>query len=253
MTAAEERALLERWHLASDGAARDALVERMLPFVKHIARGFAGRGEPLDDLVQVGVIGLVNAIDRFDLDRGLRLSTFAAPNISGEIKRHFRDRGWAVRTPRDLQELHAKVAGATERLSTANGRAPTVAELAEATGADEERVLEAIEAGRNYTAASLDAPAADGERSALDTLGGTDEGFERAESRAMLRRSLRALPERERRILLLRFAGGLSQREIAEEIGISQMHVSRLLRRSIETLQETLEGTGAAVALGRTG
>ena len=206
MTATEERALLERYHRQGDREARSELVERMLPFVRHIARGYVGRGEPLDDLVQVGAIGLVNAIDRFDLDRGLRLSTFAAPNISGEIKRHFRDKAWAVRTPRDLQELHAKVRRAGERFVKAYGRSPSIAELAELTASDEESVLDAIEAGRNFTAASLDAPLADDTgRTTLDALGDDDDGFDRAESRVMLGSGLRALPERERHIVLLRF------------------------------------------------
>ncbi len=142
----------------------------MLPFVRHIARGYVGRGEPFDDLVQVGCVGLVKAIDRFDLDRGLRLSTFAAPNISGEIKRHFRDHGWSIRPPRDLQELYVKVSAATSRLSLTLGRAPTVAELAEALDATEEAVLDAIEAGRGYTAGSLDAPVEEGAPSPLDAL-----------------------------------------------------------------------------------
>lgn len=243
---AEERALLERWHHQRDADARTELVERMLPFVHHIARGYAGRGEPLDDLVQVGAIGLVHAIDRFDLERGLRLSTFAAPTISGEIKRHFRDRAWAVRTPRDLQELHAKLRTAGERFAGREGRAPTVAELCELVGRAEEDVLDALEAGRNYTAASLDARTGDDEDHAvLDALGAADAGYDRAEERALLRRGLAALPERERKIVLLRYARDLSQREIAQEIGISQMHVSRLLRRSIEALRGELGATPA--------
>lgn len=238
--AAEERALLERVHLHGDRDARAQLVERMLPFVRRIARTYADRGEMLEDLVQVGAIGLVNAIDRFDLDRGLRLSTFAAPNISGEIKRHFRDRAWAVRTPRDLQELHAALRNTTDRFTKANGRAPTVAELCELTGRDEEHVLDAISAGRNFRAASLDAPRDEDTGSLGDTLGGEDFEFARAEDRATIGVGLRALGERERRIVLLRYVEGLSQREIAAQVGISQMHVSRLLRRSIDDLRAAL-------------
>ncbi|MCD6727858.1 MAG: SigB/SigF/SigG family RNA polymerase sigma factor [Solirubrobacteraceae bacterium] len=241
LTAAEELGLLRRWHECSDREARELLVERMLPFVRHVARGYAGRGELVEDLVQVGVIGLINAIDRFDISRGLRLSTFAAPNISGEIKRHFRDRTWAVRVPRDLQELGAKVSRLTAQLTTTLGRAPTVAELAEHLGEEEEHVLDAIEAGRSFVAASLDEPldehdADRGPRS----LGELDGGFARAEDRALLERGLRSLPERERRIVVLRFAEGLTQREIAQRVGISQMHVSRLLRRSIDRLRQVI-------------
>lgn len=240
LRAADERTLLERWHRDGDRAARAELVEQMLPFVRHIARGYVGRGEPFDDLVQVGCVGLVKAIDRFDLDRGLRLSTFAAPNISGEIKRHFRDHGWSIRPPRDLQELYVKVSAMTNQLSLTIGRAPTVAELSVALDATQEAVLDAIQAGRNYTASSLDAPVEEGSLSPLGALGGDDHGYALAEARATLDEGLRALPARDRRIVLLRFAGGLTQREIAEAVGVSQMHVSRLLRRSIETLRDRL-------------
>jgi len=239
--AADERRLLERVHLHGDRGARDELVERMLPFVRRIARGYAERGELLEDLVQVGAIGLVNAIDRFDLDRGLRLSTFAAPNISGEIKRHFRDRAWAVRTPRDLQELYASLRAEGERFAREHGgRSPTIAELCALTGRDEEHVLEALSAGRNFRAASLDAAPGDDGGTLGDALGDDDDGFDRAEERAMVERGLRALGERERRIILLRYAQGLSQREIAAMVGISQMHVSRLLRRSIDELRDSV-------------
>jgi RNA polymerase sigma-B factor len=240
LRAAEERHLLERVHLHGDHGARDELVERMLPFVRRIARGYADRGELFEDLVQVGAIGLVNAIDRFDLDRGLRLSTFAAPNISGEIKRHFRDRAWSVRTPRDLQELYASLRAEGERFVREHGRSPTIAELVALTGRDEEHVLEALSAGRNFRAASLDAPPDDGGGTLGDALGRDDAGFDRAEDRAMVARGLRALGERERRIILLRYAQGLSQREIAAMVGISQMHVSRLLRRSIDELRDSV-------------
>jgi RNA polymerase sigma-B factor len=241
MSAATERALLERWHLERDEAARAELVERLLPFVRRIAIGYAGRGEPLDDLIQVGSVGLVNAIDRFDLSRGLRLTTFAAPNISGEIKRHFRDRSWAVRVPRELQELHAKIGRVSTKLGATLGRSPTVMELAEELEVSEELILEAMDAGRNYRSASLDAPQSDDdERPAAEALGTTETGFESAEQRAVLERGLDALAERERQIVLLRFGKGLSQREIATQVGLSQMHVSRLLRRSIEEMRATI-------------
>ena len=241
MSAATERALLERWHQRRRRAARTELVERLLPFVRRIAIGYAGRGEPLDDLIQVGSVGLVNAIDRFDLGRGLRLTTFAAPNISGEIKRHFRDRSWSVRVPRELQELHAKIGRATRRLGAQLGRGPTVMELADELDSTEELILEAMDAGRNYRSASLDAPQSDDdERPAAEALGMVETGFEGAEQRAVLERGLDALDERERQIVLLRYGKGLSQREIATHVGLSQMHVSRLLRRSIEDMRETI-------------
>src|SRR5882757_6800484 len=145
----DETALLRRYHNFGDLEARRELVERMMPLVRHIARRYANRGEPLDDLVQVGAVGLIKAVDRFDVDRGVRLSTFAAPNIAGEIKRHFRDRGWSIRVPRDIQELNAKLTQATDRLSTSIGRAPTISELAESCQSSEEQVLEAMLGAQN--------------------------------------------------------------------------------------------------------
>ena len=241
LSAAEELALLRRWHERGDERARAELVERLLPFVRRIASGYVGRGEPLDDLVQVGSVGLVNAIDRFDLSRGLRLTTFAAPNISGEIKRHFRDRSWSIRVPRDLQELHARITRHSAEFSADAGRQPTVMELVAALGSTEEQILEAIDAGRNYRSASLDAHISDDdERPAGTAIGMADPGFECAEQRAVLETGLSVLSERERKIVLLRFASGLSQREIATQVGLSQMHVSRLLRKSIERMRLAL-------------
>ena len=241
MTADEERELLRRWRVDGDEQARALLVQRLLPFVRRIAQGFAGRGEPLDDLVQVGAIGLINAIDRFDMENGGRLTTFAAPNISGEIKRHFRDRGWAVRVPRSLQELHAKIRSATKRMSDDLGRSPTVMELAAALEATEEEILEAMDAGRNFRTASLDEPASDDDQHPpATTIGTVDPGFENAEHRAVVQQGLRALDEREQRIMQLRYGGDLAQHEIAREIGISQMQVSRLLRRSVEDMREAV-------------
>jgi RNA polymerase sigma-B factor len=239
LTAAEEHDLLERWLVHSDAAARDELVERLLPFVRRIAQGFAGRGEALDDLVQVGAIGLINAIDRFDLDRNLRLSTYAAPNITGEIKRHFRDRGWAVHVPRGLQELYAQVTSATKKMSDDLGRSPTVMELAEALNSSEEEILEAMNAGRNYKTASLDEPETDdGELTTISALGVEDTGYAAAEDRAVLEECLGVLDPREQRIVALSYLGELRQREVAARLGLSQMHVSRLLRRSLSEMQE---------------
>jgi RNA polymerase sigma-B factor len=239
MTDADDRQLLRRWHDNGDEGAREELVERTLPLARTLARRYANKGESLDDLEQVAALGLVKAIDRFDLDREVRFTTFAVPTIAGEIKRHFRDRGWMVRVPRDVQELSARVAVTRDRLTREHGRSPTVPELAAAARSSVEQVLEALGAADAYRALSLDEPLGDG-LDAMDSLGGDDDGFERVEQRHMLRSGLTHLPAREREILHLRFYEGLTQREIADRIGVSQMHVSRLIRRSIDALRERL-------------
>lgn len=236
----DEERLLRRYHLHGDLLARQELIEGMLPFVRRIARRYAGRGEPFDDLVQAGCIGLLKAIDRFDLGRGVRLSSFAEPNIAGEIKRHFRDHGWAVHMPRDLQELHARIARETARVSAVLGRGPTVAELAERLETSHEHVVQAMLGARNYRASSLDEPDEDGEPRAA-RLGGDDEAFDHAEMRILVRKGAAALGDRERRIVELRYLHDLSQSQIAAQVGISQMHVSRLLRRSLETMREAID------------
>jgi RNA polymerase sigma-B factor len=219
---------------------RDHLVEIHLPLVEYLARRFAGRGEPLDDLVQVGTIGLIKAVDRFDTERGVEFSTYATPTVVGEIKRHFRDKGWTVRVPRRLQELRASLSSATAQLTQNLGRSPTVAELAAQLGIGEEEVLEGLESANAYAAVSLEATDdADGQ-SVLDTLGAMDEALEGVEYRESLKPLLDSLPERERRILVLRFFGNLTQSQIAAELGISQMHVSRLLARTLSQLRERL-------------
>jgi RNA polymerase sigma-B factor len=222
--------------------ARDELVEMHLPLVEYLARRFRNRGEPLDDLVQVATIGLIKAVDRFDLDRGVEFSTYATPTIVGEIKRHFRDKGWAIRVPRRLQELKLLLAKATSELSQRQGRSPTVAELAVHLKLSEEEVLEGLESANAYSAVSLDAPdTGDDETHAVaDTLGVTDEGLEGVEYRESLKPLLERLPAREKRILLLRFFGNMTQSQIAGELGISQMHVSRLLARTLAQLREGL-------------
>jgi RNA polymerase sigma-B factor len=211
----------------------------MLPLARSVARRYAGKGEPLDDLEQVASLGLIKAIDRFDLGREVRFATFAVPTIAGELKRHFRDRGWMVRVPRDIQEQSARLSRERERLVHDLGRSPTVMELAEATALDEERVLDVLAAGEAYRALSLDEPLSDGATS-MDLVGGDDAGFERAEARAMLHDGLVGLPRREREILHLRFFEGLTQREIADRVGISQMHVSRLIRRTVDRLRDEI-------------
>lgn len=219
---------------------RDILVKMHLPLVEYLARRFNGRGEPLDDLVQVGTIGLIKAVDRFDLEREVEFSTYATPTVVGEIKRHFRDKGWTVRVPRRLQELRASLSSATAEMTQSLGRAPTVAELAQQLGLSEEDILEGLESANAYAALSLDATDAEGGPSVIDTLGCWDEQLDGVEYRESLKPLLDTLPERERRILLLRFFGNMTQSQIATELGISQMHVSRLLARTLTQLRARL-------------
>ena len=196
-----------------------------------------------EDLVQVGCIGLIKAIDRFDIDRGVELTTYATPNIIGEIKRHFRDKGWSVRVPRGLQELNVRLSHLLEQLTVQLERSPTIGELAKAADVDEEEVLEALESGQAYATLSLSAPSAGDENTDLDpleSLGELEHEYEVSEDRAVLAPGLKALDERERRILHLRFFEGLTQSQIAQQVGISQMHVSRLIRRSLEKLREEI-------------
>jgi RNA polymerase sigma-B factor len=240
----DEAALLRRYHVDGDLEARRQLVERMMPLVRHIARRYANRGEPLDDLVQVGAVGLIKAVDRFDVERGVKLSTFAAPNIAGEIKRHFRDRGWSIRVPRDIQELNAKLSQAVEKLTTQLQRAPTIPELAAAVKATEEQVLDAMQGAQSYSTVSFEEPIGDN-RTALELLGAEDEEYLTAERRVLLAHGMEALAAREQEILRLRFFAGLTQREIAEQVGISQMHVSRLIRRSLDEMRERMDDDGA--------
>ncbi|MDQ1705296.1 MAG: polymerase sigma-B factor [Frankiaceae bacterium] len=221
---------------------RDELVEMHLPLVEYLARRFRNRGEPLDDLVQVATIGLIKSVDRFDLERGVEFSTYATPTIVGEIKRHFRDKGWAIRVPRRLQELKLSLAKATSELSQKNGRAPTVAELATFLELSEEDILEGLESANAYSAVSLDAPDAgdDDSPAVADSLGSTDDALEGVEYRESLKPLLERLPPREKKILLLRFFGNMTQSQIAAELGISQMHVSRLLARTLAQLRQGL-------------
>jgi RNA polymerase sigma-B factor len=218
---------------------RDELVEEHAPLAQFLARRFANRGEPIDDLVQVALVGLLKAVERFDPGRGLQFSTFATPTILGELKRHFRDRGWAVRVPRRVQELHLQLGRIVANLGQEQGRSPTPREVAQRAGVSEEEVLEAMEAGSLYRLVSLDGPATrDDEASELVAgLGDEDPEFEQIERRAELDVMLGVLPDRERRIVELRFFDGLTQSEIAERVGVSQMHVSRLLARSLEMLR----------------
>ncbi|MFI6974979.1 RNA polymerase sigma factor SigF [Streptomyces phaeochromogenes] len=220
---------------------RNRLVRMHLPLVEHLARRFRNRGEPLDDLTQVATIGLIKSVDRFDPERGVEFSTYATPTVVGEIKRHFRDKGWAVRVPRRLQELRLALTTATAELSQRHGRSPTVHELAEKLGISEEEVLEGLESANAYSTLSLDVPDTDDESPAVaDTLGAYDEALEGVEYRESLKPLLEDLPPREKRILLLRFFANMTQSQIAQEVGISQMHVSRLLARTLAQLREKL-------------
>lgn len=223
---------------------RERLVAQYLGLVEFLARRFRNRGEPLEDLVQVGTIGLLKAIERFDLEREVEFSTYATPTIVGELKRHFRDKGWAVRVPRRLQELHLELTKIVSTLGQEIGRSPTPAEIAEYANLTEEQVLEGLEIAQAYNFASLDAPidSEDGGSSSFaDQLGSEDESLENLEYRASLAPEMEKLPERERHILYLRFYKGMTQSEIAERLDISQMHVSRLLNRTLIRLREALE------------
>ena len=222
---------------------REKLVSQYIGLVEFLARRFRNRGEPLEDLIQVGTIGLLKAIDRFDLEREVEFSTYATPTVVGELKRHFRDKGWAVRVPRRLQELHLELTKTVNRLGQELGRAPTVAEIAEAAGTTEESVLEGLEIAQAYNFTSLDAPIDSddgGSTTFADQLGSEDEQLENLEYRASLAPEMEKLPERERRILYLRFFKGMTQSEIAGRLGISQMHVSRLLNRTLIRLRDAL-------------
>jgi RNA polymerase sigma-B factor len=229
-------------HHPSRAALRDRAIEAWLPLARHLAARFSGRGEPLDDLVQTATVGLIKSVDRFDPDRGVDFTGYAIPTILGEIKRHFRDRTWHVRVPRRLQELRLSIAEATTTLTQTLGRSPTVADIAERLGVSEEDVLEGLEGARAYNATSLSTPtSSDGGMELGDTLGGVDPEFELAELRVALGPALAALDEREQRILTLRFYGNLTQSQIAEQVGVSQMHVSRLLAKALAKLRGRLD------------
>ena len=247
----DDKILLRRYHEDGDLHAREQLIEQYMSLVRSLARRYSYRGEQLEDLVQIGAIGLINAIDRFDIDRGVELTTYATPNIIGEIKRHFRDKGWAVRVPRGLQELNVQLSRIVEQLTVQLGRSPTIPELAAAAGAQEEQVLEALESGRAYSALSLSSTtSSDGEETLdpLESIGTEEHQYEVSEDRAVLAPGFKALAERERWILQLRFFDGLTQSQIAQQVGISQMHVSRLIRRSLEKIREVVEADGETAA-----
>ena len=235
-----ERRLLVRYHDEGDIAAREELCERFLSLARDLALRYTYTDEPLDDLVQVASLGLIKAIDRFEPGRGTKFTSYAAPTILGELKRHFRDKGWSLHVPRDLQERTLAVSRATETLSKELRRSPKVREVAEHLGCSVEQVLEAQEAAASYEAASLDAPTSrdDGEAASLvDFMGDEDSSYELVESRDAIASTWRDLPAVEQRVVQLRFVDDLTQREIGERIGYSQMHVSRLLRRALNRLE----------------
>ncbi|MFC5178383.1 RNA polymerase sigma factor SigF [Nocardioides taihuensis] len=223
---------------------REALVHLHLPLVEHCARRFRNRGEPYEDLVQVGTIGLIKAVDRFEPSRGVEFSTYATPTIIGEIKRYFRDKGWAIRVPRRLQELRMQISATSAELTQTLGRSPTPRELAESIGCTVEEIVEGIESSNAYATLSLDAGDNSGDEpgaSILDALGVDDVNLEHVEIRESIKPLLDRLEPREKKILLLRFFKNMTQSQIAEEIGVSQMHVSRLLTRTLEQLRSSLE------------
>jgi RNA polymerase sigma-B factor len=238
--AAREQALLRAVHVDGDLGARRQLAEEMLPLARALAHRYAGRGEPLDDLVQVACIGILKAIDGFDITRAVRFSSYATPTVLGELKRHFRDRTWAMRVPRGLQELQLQVARARDRLTHELARPPTVEELAAAVGAPFEEVLLTIESAGARRARSLDEPTGDDVKLA-DALGAQDPELDRAEMRAMLDGAFDVLSARDREVLRLRFEQDLTQQQIAKVVGVSQMQVSRLIRQSLARLRLQIE------------
>jgi len=233
-----ERQLFAR--LPDDPGAREEIVEMFLPLAEYLARRFAGRGEALDDLVQVASLGLLNAIDRFDPGREVQFSTYAAVTIVGELKRHFRDKGWAIRVPRRLQEVALRVNAVLPELSQELGRSPTIEEISQRCEAPAEEILDAMEAVQAYSTSSLETPVGEEGTAPIDVLGEEDASIEMLESWSAVGPALRKLPRRERTVLYLRFFRGLTQSEIAREVGVSQMHVSRILSQTLRHLRDAV-------------
>jgi RNA polymerase sigma-B factor len=239
--------LFEQWREHGDRRARDELVERFLPLARKLARRYAGAREPFDDLLQVASLGLVKAVDRFDPERGTAFSSFAVPTILGELKRYFRDLGWSVHVPRGAQEMALRVEDAYQKLTSKDGRAPSVGVLAEFTELSIEDVLEGLETAAAHHSVSLDAPHDDGEGGSGtlgDTFGEDEDGFELVDASVTIAAAARSLSARERRVLMLRFVEDRTQTQIAELIGVSQMQVSRILRGALEKLRELTEPGG---------
>jgi RNA polymerase sigma-B factor len=241
--------LFERWQAHGEESAREELVRRFMPLARSLARRYGRSSEPFEDLLQVASLGLLKAIDRYDAERGHPFQSFAVPTILGEMRRYFRDSGWAIHVPRGAQERALKVRDAQERISNETGRAPTVNTLAEYLEIDTEDVIDALQAIRAYETVSLDAPRGGGEEDVVpygDTIGHEDERYELVELDATVSSALGHLPARDRLVLKLRFVEDLTQTEIAERVGISQMQVSRLLRRSLEQLRTLTAAPGEA-------
>jgi RNA polymerase sigma-B factor len=240
--AERQRLLLRRYEQDRSESTRDELIEEFMPLARHLAARYSG-SEPQEDLVQVACVGLIKAVDRFDGSRGNAFSSFAVPTILGELRRHFRDRGWSIRPPRDVQERVLKVEKAQAELPAKLGHTPTVAEIAEVLQLSDDEVLEALHAAQGHYANSLDAPTSsdDDVQSLGDRIGEDDPRYDVVESVVTLSPELRAIPHRDREILRLRFMEDLTQREIAERVGLSQMHVSRILRATLDRLREAIE------------
>lgn len=241
------RELFRRFKEEGDMDAREKLVMSHLNLVRFIANKFKNRGEPIDDLVQVGYLGLLKAIDRFDPSRGLEFTTFATPTIMGEIKRHFRDKGWSVRVPRRLQELSAKVNQATDTLTSQLQRSPTIAEIADYLDASVDEVLEAMESSSAYSSVSLEAPSGaddDDTPSVIDRYATEDSDLAFTDDRIIIEEALASFSPRERDVIEMRFLKGMTQIEIAEKLGISQVQVSRLLRRTLKKIQDKIDPEG---------
>ena len=234
--------LLRRYRQTGDTFARDELTRRCMPLVKSLARKYRASGEEMEDLIQAGLLGLVKAIDRYDLDAGHRFVSFAVPNITGEIRRHFRDHTWAVHVPRSIQELDAKVLKTTAAMTASTGREPTDDDLAAELKVDVSDVREAKSAGRNYRALSMDAPTGE-DQDLTHTYGAPERGYQQVEAKLMLDVAMEALSDRDRRVLDMRFNGELLQREIAEKIGVSQMQVSRIISDAINRMSEHVADT----------
>ncbi|MCA1699605.1 MAG: SigB/SigF/SigG family RNA polymerase sigma factor [Actinobacteria bacterium] len=247
-----DRVLFRRLVMEGDARARDALVERFLPLARALALRYQRSGEPLDDLLQVASLGLIKAIDRFDPDRAIAFASYAVPTILGEIKRHFRDRTWAVRVPRDLQELSLRVDRIVGELAEKRGRQPSVAQIAAAAGADEENVLEALQASNAYRACSFDAPRSDADEDTTtlaDSIGVDEHGFDRAEDRAILATLLQTLTAREREVLRLRFEQDMTQAEIGAIIGVSQMQICRIIHQALARMRLSADHPATGVTL----
>jgi RNA polymerase sigma-B factor len=223
---------------------RQRLIERCLPLAEHIARRFHGRGEPLDDLIQVARLGLVKAVDRFDARCGANFVSYAVPTITGEVRRHFRDTGWAMRVPRSMQELHLSLTNATTELTTTLGRAPTASELAEAVGIDKDEVVQGLRVADAYSTLSTDFPLGENERPLSETIGDVDPALAHVEDHVVLAPLLESLPDLERTVLVLRFFGNMTQSQIAARVGVSQMQVSRLLTKTLADLRGKVAEVG---------